>query len=470
MKARFLTYICIIIYGIFATCAGFSMPSHEKTDTASSPARTLLRTIPEVRPEWAGGNIPKNETEIPFVGVSNPFATDAESRDAARNNAFIQVLQYYGMLIRSSAIEKSSLSGKADEVLAPYLQNESEITRFAENLVSQILPEGYYTEVWMRADNTEEYITSALCTVPKQKAETDIATFEKRTSERYANLLAIQDTLYTTLLMYSSVIDTLSENPLHRAVAYYDSPNGRVSLYEYCVLQLNVLANSVSFDVLPSFTVQKNEPLNVTVALRSSALQKIGHIDCQVELYGVHDMTPKERYTVTADNSFLLQVFTQRLEARKYEVRLELLLQDISAHIQKNPTIRFSFDVTPLNWTFSVNVLGDTADGRVKRAVQKAFEQNELSITPDNGEYTVNVSINAPITEGPYGKDIAYSIRGGIEIVITSNGKSVFPSYSETYGECKHLTQSGVYNLFYKNVESDIEKKFRTHVAAMLGS
>jgi hypothetical protein len=330
--------------------------------------------------------------------VSNPLGTEALSADAARNNAFTQVLQYYGMLIRLSAIEKSSLSGRADEVLVPYLQGESEITRFAQNIVSQIAADSYYTEVWLREDNTEAYSTYALCTVPKQKVETDIAIFEKRTSERYANLLTTQDTLYATLLMYTSVIDALSDNPLHRAVAYYDGPNGRVSLYEYCVLQLNVLANSVSFDALPSFTVQKGDTLNTMIALRSSALQKIGHIDCLVTLYGVQDTTPKQRYTVTADNSFLLEVFTQQLEAKKYIVQLELLLQDISAHIQKNPTIGFSFEVTPISAviTFSGEFLTTNEQKALTQAVQQAIQKYKAPL--QNGyQFEVHISIRSQI-------------------------------------------------------------------------
>jgi hypothetical protein len=120
--------------------------------------------------------------------------------------------------------------------------------------------------------------------------------------------------------------------------------------------------------------------------------------------------------------------------------------------------------------TFSITVRGDEAGGRVKRAVQKAFEQSKLLIAPGKGEYAVNVAINAPIKKTPYGEGVAYSIKGGIEIVITYNGEAAFPSYTQSYEEYKKLDQKIVYNLFYKNLEADLEKNFRAHVAAMLKS
>jgi hypothetical protein len=120
--------------------------------------------------------------------------------------------------------------------------------------------------------------------------------------------------------------------------------------------------------------------------------------------------------------------------------------------------------------TFSITIRGDDAGGRVKRAVQKAFEQSKLLIAPAKGEYAVNVNVNAPVKKMPYGEGIAYSIKGGIEIVITRNGAAAFPSYTQSYEEYKKLDQKVVSNLFYKNVEADLEKNFRAHVAAMLKS
>jgi hypothetical protein len=120
--------------------------------------------------------------------------------------------------------------------------------------------------------------------------------------------------------------------------------------------------------------------------------------------------------------------------------------------------------------TFSISARGDDAGGRVKRAVQRAFEQNKLFIAPDRGEYAVTVKVNAPVKKEPYGETTAYSIKGGIEIAITHKGEAVFPSYTQSYAEYKKLEQKVVADLFYKNVEADLEKNFQSYVAAMLES
>jgi hypothetical protein len=120
--------------------------------------------------------------------------------------------------------------------------------------------------------------------------------------------------------------------------------------------------------------------------------------------------------------------------------------------------------------TFSVSVRGDDSGGRVKRAVQKSFEQNKLLVAPNKGEYAVTVHVNAPVKKAPYGEGVAYSIKGGIEIVITRGGEAAFPSYTQNFEEYKKLDRNVVSNLFYKSVETDLEKNFRVHVTAMLES
>jgi hypothetical protein len=70
--------------------------------------------------------------------VSRAYDTAADARNAARENAFTQVVQYYGQYIRAAGIERSSLSAGSGDVLSPYIEREEEITRFAQSAVSQV--------------------------------------------------------------------------------------------------------------------------------------------------------------------------------------------------------------------------------------------------------------------------------------------------------------------------------------------
>jgi hypothetical protein len=204
---------------------------------------------------------PLSDRAVNFVGVSRPRSAAADARDDARENAFIQVMRFYGAFLRSSAVERTSFTGSSGETIAALIRREEEISNFAQAVVSQVGTDRYYTEVYLNSKNQEEYVAYTRCQIPRKKAEQDIADFAKNTSLRYGSLLATSPSLRAALLLYGETLAALEQNPLHRAVAYYDSPNGWVNLYEYLNLQLSALAGSVSFASLPPVSIEKTAAL-----------------------------------------------------------------------------------------------------------------------------------------------------------------------------------------------------------------
>lgn len=79
------------------------------------------------------------------------------------------------------------------------------------------------------------------------RAERDIEGFALNISERYGNLIRTQTTLTGGLKACAETRAALEQNPLHRTIAWYDTAEGRVGLYEYCGLLINALAESVRF-------------------------------------------------------------------------------------------------------------------------------------------------------------------------------------------------------------------------------
>jgi hypothetical protein len=348
-------------WGVFLLCFGamilinacVSPPSSQvsqipETAAGRGAARYLVRTEPAARPDWKDAP-PKSAEELYFVGVSKFFSTAAEARNDAREDALVQVMRFYGEYVKSSAAEKTSITGSSAETLAALISREEEIATFAQAVVSQIGTDRYYTEVYLDGLNREEYLVYALCQIPRQKAEQDIADLAKNTSQRYGRLLVRPPTLHAALLMYGEILAALEQNPLHRAVAYYDSPDGRVNLYEYLSLQLNTLTGSVAFAPLPPAVIEKTGALDTTVRVLSSLIDPVGALDCGVSIYGLNNPSPTVKYTVRADNAFSLQIFTSRLDPGRYTVRLELLLNEINPRIQKNPTESFSLEIQPLS-------------------------------------------------------------------------------------------------------------------------
>ncbi|MDR0876582.1 MAG: hypothetical protein LBN21_00900 [Treponema sp.] len=225
-------------------------------------------------------------------------------------------------------------------------------------------------------------------------------------------------------------------NPKNKAYTVLAYINRKDAEEQY---RLRVETNMVGINALMAAVTQNDDPL---YSLKLLAKEK-----------SIADMTRK-----FIDNLS----FTSPGKSRDYLQKYALYLNTIQQLYSEYERLRS-------RTTFSISVRGD-AGGRVKRAVQKVFEQNKLIVAPNSGEYAVTVQVNAPVKKAPYGEAIAYSIKGGIEIAITRKGDAVFPSYTQSYEEYKKLERKVVSDLFYKNVEVDLEKNFRAHVVAMLES
>jgi hypothetical protein len=418
------------------SCASTLKQTGQERPNVSEPKRELLRTESAQAPIWKD-TLPQSATEIYFAGVSRAYDTAADARNAAREDAFTQIVKYYGQYIEATGIEKSSFSGSSGEILTPYIEREEEITRFAEAVVSQVGADKYYTEVYLNSKNKEEYIVYVLCQISRERAERDIDNFAKNISEHYGNLIRTQNDLITALKVYSDIREALRNNPLHRIVSWYDSPGGRVGLYEYCGVQINALTNSVSFTPIPPSTVQKGEDLNTTVQLSSSLFQSIGSARCGVSIQGNNNPAPPAVYTVGRDNDFLLQIHTEKLDAGKYNVRLELLLNEGVPSLRQNPASGFSFEVTPLN-TIRIVLLDDNAEN-IAPKIRDILQKQGLLLVENNSAYRarVQVELNERQTNNYYIVEPTVTIN----IELERDGTSLV-TYTKNYGEFRHISRA----------------------------
>ncbi|MDR1971353.1 MAG: hypothetical protein LBQ46_05475 [Treponema sp.] len=388
---------------VLAAAAVYSLAACASTEVLAGPERPapgragtetprLSRTEPAEKPCWVDA-VPKSAEELYFIGVSNAFSSAAGARNAAREDAFNQVLKYYGEYIQASSVEKTSTAGAAG-ALDSYLEKEEDITRFAQAVVSQVGADRYYTEIYANPAGGEAYIVYVLCQIPRQKAEQDIRDFARNISQRYGGLLAGQAALTGALKVYAGLAESLRENPLHRALAYYDSPNGRVGLYEYCTVQAGSLSGSITFGSIPAQTIRKGDTLNTIVTLSSPLYQSIGAALCRVDIVGA--AAPAARYALDADNTFLLQIHTAKLDPGPYNVHLELLL-DAPA----NPSSGFSFEVLPVSAViaFSGSPLTEAEQDTLSGGLQAALQRYAVSL--QNGCVFV-IAFNVKEQEGAF--------------------------------------------------------------------
>jgi len=339
-------FVCYAIITQASIYAG-GVRDEGKTVT-NQEQRTLLRTDPAIRPKWIDA-VPLSDTEFYFVGTSQPYNTPANARNDARENARIQVLEYYGQVIEKQAVSLSAVTGNARDTLAPFVVSEDAIKSFAQNVVSEVATREYYTETYINSNNKEEYIVYTLHQINRQKAESEIANFAKNISERYTAAFSQWKTLKAALEGYALVAKSLEKNPLHRIMAYYETQAGKAGLYEYALVKINELASSISIEAIPARTIQETETLATPVKINSSVMPTTGLLDCKAVMYSsnINANDVPFSFNCAGDNPYNLQI--SNLKSGTYNVTVEVLLSDLTGGIAKNASNNFSFTVTPLS-------------------------------------------------------------------------------------------------------------------------
>jgi hypothetical protein len=365
-------YFCTVSVSVFAN------GKQERQQPKKAESRILISTEPSVKPSWVDV-VPNPDNEIYFIGTSLALSTPSNARDNARENARNQVLEYYGQVIEKQAISSSVVAGNTYDTLSPYVAGEEEIRTFAQNVVSEVATKEYYTEKYLNNANKEEYIVYTLHQVNRKKAEEEISNFAKNISTRYTAAFSQWKTLKAALEGYTQVVKSLDRNPIHRIIAYYETPKGKAGLYEYAKIQINELANSVSIESIPTRSIQETEILTTAINLRSSIIPATGLLDCKATIYGISNDSIQYPFHSASDDPYNLQI--RNIKSGTYNVTLEILLSDLTGGIAKNINNNFTFTVTPLNVLFTTQ---DSLEEGIKKAVDtlaaKLKKQTETTI------------------------------------------------------------------------------------------
>jgi len=348
-KSSIAFIVFFVCYAIISQSVIYAGGAHDDGKTVTNQEqRTLLRTDPAIRPKWIDA-VPLSDTEFYFVGTSQIFNTPANARNDARENARIQVLEYYGQVIEKQAVSLSTVTGNARETLVPFVVNEEAIKTFAQNVVSEVATREYYTETYLNSSNKEEYVVYTLHQINRQKAESEIANFAKNISERYTAAFPQWKTLKSALEGYTLVAKSLEKNPLHRIMAYYETPTGKAGLYEYALVKISELASSISIEAIPTRTIQETETLTTPIKINSSIMPSTGLLDCKAILYSGNANANDVPYSFNCASDKPYNLQNRNLKSGAYNVTVEILLSDLTGGIAKNVTSNFSFTVTPLS-------------------------------------------------------------------------------------------------------------------------
>jgi hypothetical protein len=404
------------------------------------------------RPGWVE-TTPESPEFLFFTGMGEA-ANESAARSAAERAGFAAVARTYASLIQGETLDRSLFAEEAGRVIADMTVFDDKTNSYTNAVVNDVKIVEYHTE------RGRSYKVWVLCSVSRQKAEQDIRDFAKNISEPYAPLLAQRnDTLAAELSSLAGIVKTLAANPLHRAAAYYDSPEGRAGLYDYCLRRINTLSDSVSFNALENVTAEKGEVLNIPVRLSSSLNERIGNIPCGVVVSGGRNIAPA---APGGDNSFLLQIPTDSLEAGRYTVRLELQMNGIAPSITRNPQTGFSFEVKPLNTVqiISRNEAGGPLAGKIAGIMQEAG----LMVVDGGGSYRVLISLDMRENHTPN----YYTVRPALTVTVElERDGTPLVSYTKEHPVFRHVTREEAYSRAYRNIEQDLSDNFAARIRSL---
>jgi hypothetical protein len=351
--SRFL--FCAVFIHIIFTSACITRSSIPGVNNKEEHSRILLRTTPAKKPVWKD-IIPQDNEYIYFVGISRAYSTETDARNAAREDARIQILKYYGQYIKNTSKETAFLQSDSDDILNPYIERVDEFTSFAESVLREIRADHYYTEIYRNEFNKEEFIVSVLCQINKKRAELEINSFAERTSNKYHVLIDTPKTVMLALETYHTIFKALQDNPLERVVSFYESKQGRTSLYLYCYMMIQELAGNIRFKpVFPysiasnHVTAEKGQSLRTKIFIDSeNNVKQIGAARCKIQVYGDGKIEiPEAYYNIGNDNAFDLIIYTDKLQTGKHNVHLELVLNKAIPELRHNPEYGFSLEIIP---------------------------------------------------------------------------------------------------------------------------
>jgi hypothetical protein len=340
----------IAVVLLFAACsseppAGNGRAAQSGYTPQQEAAAALAAMQMSQRPPWIP-QTPESAEFLYFIGMAEA-AGESEARNAAIRDGFAAAAGFYGNLIQAETLDHSVFIEDLSRTIAEATTFDDKTNSYVNAVISGIQVIEFYTETYRTSNNQPGYKVWALCRVSRQKAEEDRANFAKNISERYTPLPDTRyDTMSAALHSWSAVLSALEQNPLHRAAAYHDGPDGRVGLYGYCGTRLNAIAGNAGFDSLPAAAVQWGKTYTGTIRLSSGIFPEIGAVSCRVVITGSD--TPAAEYPLEKNNTFTLRIPAARLEAGNHTVQLELLLNAAAPALRQNPKGAFTLEVRPV--------------------------------------------------------------------------------------------------------------------------
>ncbi|MCR5224865.1 MAG: hypothetical protein K6C34_02170, partial [Alphaproteobacteria bacterium] len=318
-----------IIIAFLLLCFGCQSTKNMPTQGETSFKPSRISAIPSERPEWVD-NVPSSTNSIYFVGISDYRNTENTAREEARNNAYSQIVSYYGSIIKNEASGKKSVKILNSSDVDIYIEMEELIQTYAERYISQIQATNYYTEEWQISADATGYQTWVLCTIPRSKAEEDINSFAENISERFSALLPEKQngkflSTKSAVEAYLDAYKAINQNPIYQAVAYVTTDSGKVSFDDYALQQAKrIIQNCTIQNINYTEHIGKGDTFKMTVHLFSADYPTITGVSADFAVLKNGNTLFSSKYEVNNKNDIDIIIDTKDYDYGDYECQIKL--------------------------------------------------------------------------------------------------------------------------------------------------
>jgi hypothetical protein len=380
-------------------------PSPATPPKPAAPPRDLnkpVSTVPRDKPQWV-----TTSTKDIVVGISGRAGTEQAAINAAWSNAEAQLTRYYAETLEARA--SGTRRGVADmasrePVIILFAQKAAHASQGLAMEAGNAPGENQYMEVFQDAADKRECVVYIRVPVPVEQISADIEQFERDISAQYTKRLVIKNTLYDTLCLYGSLLADLQKLPLHQAVVFYETQEGRkANFYNYLEGEINTLAKSIVLPPVSPVTVQKTDDLAAVLQI-TSKMESVGPLPYIYRIY--RDGSAEKSYQAELrDNMLSVTESTQAMDVGRYSLRYELPLKNLSPHINSNPAGVIAFEITNLRaqLRFEGENLIEAEQDVLKEGLEKGIENNRLpiQIVSETGavqnHYSFTIKVNTTI-------------------------------------------------------------------------
>lgn len=374
-----------IIIAFLLLCFGCQSTKNMPTQGETSFKPSRISAIPSERPEWVD-NVPSSTNSIYFVGISDYCNTENTAREEARNNAYSQIVSYYGSIIKNEASGKKSVKILNSSDVDTYIEMEELIQTYAERYISQIQATNYYTEEWQISADATGYQTWVLCTIPRSKAEEDINSFAENISERFSALLPEKQngkflSTKSAVEAYLDAYEAINQNPIYQAVAYVKTDSGKVSFDDYAMQQAKrIIQNCTIQNINYTEHIGKGDTFKMTVHLSSADYPTITGVSADFVVLKNGNTLFSSKYEVNNKNDIDIIIDTKDYDYGDYECQIKLYSDSFpdlgTVHLQNSSAV-FTIDLihAGIDFIYSGIMSGNNNNNDIEQKIKDILQE-----------------------------------------------------------------------------------------------